>query len=176
MLPGWQSPDSTAAYSTFFEWVGYAAVFLALVFQVLRGVYSAHEKTLRVNLAKRSLTLEQQQRIASELNLLAFIPQKVTVFVYSDNDEPIGQQIIDTLRNGAHWNVEAIFGTETARVVNGILVELNGSLADMDVARSLVSALNKEGVVANGPLQMDLLAIEGEARNTPIRITIGRRP
>jgi hypothetical protein len=125
----------------------------------------------------RSLNSEQVHRIVART--LPFGGQQAEMLVYPGEEATqLGETIHSILSSESHWRVTLDQRREESRSVFGVLIELGetSTSADLMTASELVAALNAEGIDANGPDGINRLAVPAEHRNSPIRITVGRKP
>jgi hypothetical protein len=132
-------------------------------------------------LAPRKLTGGQIRAVAAKL--LPFAGQKVQLVVSPPESEPmrIGDLILSALKESG-WNPGTLVGSDVARSVSGILIEIKPGADQKTVAaaHALASALRSENLVVSGPQPADPHSITGvftggEIKDAKIMVTIGSK-
>jgi hypothetical protein len=133
--------------------------------------------------APRSLSVEQQEKIASQLR--QFAGQEVNVFLYSTTGESasFGKEVLATLGRADLVTHMAFGNGESFRIVTGVLVEIDpeASLPTQSLANSLVRALRDEQIDADGPKPSSTGTSPGQSfgllsPTVPLKVTVGLKP
>jgi outer membrane murein-binding lipoprotein Lpp len=137
---------------------------------------------LREKLADRRLDPQQQKIIAGKLR--PFAGQVVNFVAYPSDGEIAGilNDILEALggKDGAGWKPSVFIGQEGNRAVRGIAVEIRANSNSDAAARAFVEALRSERIDIADPIPMDntgsFFGSGVRDRNSPLRITIGKKP
>ena len=159
-LPGWDSLPATSAYARLFTYLGFGALFLLGVFEVIAHVYNVHETTLKdleleTLRQPRRLAEEQRQRIGEILR--PFVGHKFSFNVYPDAESITLATEIDAALKSAGWEriesqvgdlVLTVGGATAGQTASSGVIAYVGPEDDVSIPalRALGAALTAEGI------------------------------